>query len=133
MTAPGSRPRRAPSPTIVALAALVAGLALGVLAAGAVVSALLAPPLLARTPINATTAATLRAHADSTAASGAQLPMLRGLIVGLVPTNPVRAAADGEMLPLVAADAIPDIFNTVINVTGDMAVAAMIEPEAAVP
>ena len=38
---------------------------------------------------------------------------------------------DGIAL-LVAADAIPDIFNTVINVTGDMAVAAMIEPGASV-
>lgn len=29
---------------------------------------------------------------------------------------------------LIAADAIPDIFNTFINVTGDMAVAAMVTP-----
>lgn len=167
MTAAQTRPRRAPSPTIVALVALVAGLALGVLAAGqggvlrtvvsvieplgalwinairmtlvplvvallltsvtsfadvralgrlgaravvlflallagtAIVSAVLAPPLLARTPIDATTATALRAHADSAAASGAPLPTLRGFIVGLVPTNPVRAAADGEMLPLI--------------------------------
>lgn len=74
---------------------------LALLVGTAVVSALLAPPLLARTPIDATTAATLRAHADSAAAVGAQLPTLRGFIVGLVPTNPVRAAADGEMLPLI--------------------------------
>ena len=33
---------------------------------------------------------------------------------------------------LVAADAIPDNFKTVINVTGDKAVAAMIEPGASV-
>ena len=27
---------------------------------------------------------------------------------------------------LIAADAIPDVFNTVVNVTGDMAVAAIV-------
>lgn len=167
MTLPATRPRRRPSPTILALAALAAGLALGVLAAAqggvlrtlvnvveplgalwvnairmtlvplvvallvtsvtsfadvralgrlgaravvlffallagaAVVSVLLAPPLLARMPIDAATAAALRSHADSAAAGATQLPTLRGFVVGLVPTNPVRAAADGEMLPLI--------------------------------
>ena len=167
MTAPGLGARRAPSPTILALVSLAAGLALGVLAAGqggmlrtvvrvieplgalwvnairmtlvplvvallvtsvtsfadvralgrlgaravalflallagtAVVSALLAPPLLARTPVDAATVAALRAHTDTSAAATVQLPTLRGFVVGLVPTNPVRAAADGEMLPLI--------------------------------
>jgi proton glutamate symport protein len=36
---------------------------------------------------------------------------------------------DGIAL-LIAADAIPDIFATVMNVTGDMAVAVMVEPDA---
>jgi Na+/H+-dicarboxylate symporter len=31
----------------------------------------------------------------------AELPTLRGFVVGLVPTNPIRAAADGAMLPLI--------------------------------
>ena len=35
------------------------------------------------------------------ASSRPDLPTLRGFIVGLVPTNPVRAAADGAMLPLI--------------------------------
>jgi len=83
------------------LGARVVVLFLALLAGTAVVSALVAPPLLTRTPIDATTAATLRAHADSAAPAGAQLPTLRGFVVGLVPTNPVRAAADGEMLPLI--------------------------------
>jgi Na+/H+-dicarboxylate symporter len=50
-----------------------------------------------------------------------------------VVTAPVLLSAgiplDGIAL-LVAADAIPDIFNTVINVTGDMTVAAILAPGA---
>jgi Na+/H+-dicarboxylate symporter len=83
------------------LGARAAVLFLALLAGTAVVSAVLAPPLLARTPLDAETAATLRAHADSAGAGAAQLPTLRGFVVGLVPTNPLRAAADGEMLPLI--------------------------------
>jgi Na+/H+-dicarboxylate symporter len=52
-----------------------------------------------------------------------------------VVTAPVLLSAgiplDGIAL-LIAADAIPDIFNTVINVTGDMTVAAILAPEAPV-
>ena len=29
---------------------------------------------------------------------------------------------------LIAADAIPDVFNTVVNVTGDMTVATVLAP-----
>jgi Na+/H+-dicarboxylate symporter len=52
-----------------------------------------------------------------------------------VVTAPVMLVAglplDGIGL-LIAADAIPDVFNTLVNVTGDMTVAAALAPEAPV-
>ena len=167
MTHPPARARRAPSPTVVTLASLAAGLALGVMAAqrggvlrtvvsvleplgtlwvnairmtlvplvvalvvtsvtgfadvralgrlgaravllfllllagAAVVAALVAPPLLAHTPLDAATAAALRAHAVAANAAANEIPTVRGFVVGLVPVNPIRAAADGTMLPLI--------------------------------
>jgi Na+/H+-dicarboxylate symporter len=50
-----------------------------------------------------------------------------------VVTAPVMLSAglplDGIGL-LIAADAIPDVFNTVVNVTGDMTVATVLAPDA---
>ena len=68
-------------------------------------TALLAPPLLAGLTIDPQAAASLRA----TAASSSQqvVATVRGMggiaqrLVELVPPNPVRAAADGTMLPLI--------------------------------
>jgi Na+/H+-dicarboxylate symporter len=51
-------------------------------------------------PLDPATVAALRAHSGATAPL-TELPTLRGFVVGLVPTNPVRAAADGAMLPLI--------------------------------
>jgi Na+/H+-dicarboxylate symporter len=70
----------------------------------AVFAAVVAPPLFERLAIDPAAAAALRATASSaTAAAGPppELPTLRGFIVGLVPVNPIRAAADGAMLPLI--------------------------------
>jgi proton glutamate symport protein len=59
---------------------------------------LLAPPLLGLLPIDPGAADALRARA----AGGPmpELPPFRNWLVELVPVNPVRAAADGAMLPL---------------------------------
>ncbi len=65
-----------------------------------VFTALTAPPLLQLLELDAATAASLRA--TTTAASGAvELPPFRDWLVGLVPSNPLRAAVDGAMLPLI--------------------------------
>ena len=72
---------------------------------GAAFAALVAPPVFARLPLDAEAIAALRA----TAASGAQsagesvrkLPTFTQWVLDLVPTNPVKAAADGAMLPLI--------------------------------
>ena len=65
----------------------------------------IAPPLLARIPLTPDVADRLRASATTAAASTVtavqQLPSLAQRIVDTVPANPIRAAADGAMLPLV--------------------------------
>jgi proton glutamate symport protein len=82
------------------LGARTISLFLLLLAGVAVLSATVAPPLFERMSIDPGAALALRAHA-TTAAAATELPTLRGFIVGLVPTNPLRAAADGAMLPLI--------------------------------
>jgi proton glutamate symport protein len=80
------------------------------LAIAATFTVLVAPPLLAFLPIDPAVSAALResaglaasgAGADVAAAAQRGFPDLRQWLVDLVPPNPVRAAADGAMLPLI--------------------------------
>lgn len=77
---------------------------LALLGVAGAVSLILAPPLVARIPL-AVSAATIEsrvANAVAAAAEGARrFPPLSQLLVDIVPANPIRAAADGSMLPLV--------------------------------
>jgi proton glutamate symport protein len=61
---------------------------------------LAAPPLFAMMHIDATSADTLR-RASAGAAPAPALPSFTSWLVALVPPNPVKAAADGAMLPLI--------------------------------
>lgn len=76
-----------------------------VLFTGAILTALVGQPLLARLPIDPASTAALQASAA--AASGAatesakKIPTFAQWLVELVPANPVKAAADGAMLPLI--------------------------------
>lgn len=70
------------------------------LAAAALLTGIVAPPLLAWMPVGEATAAALR----STLRSVGDAPAVPGFaewITGLVPANPIQAAAEGAMLPLV--------------------------------
>ncbi len=75
------------------------------LVAGAIFAALVAPPLFALLPIDPAAAESLRAgamaSASSTGENAKQLVGFRQWIVDLVPANPVKAAADGALLPLI--------------------------------
>jgi Na+/H+-dicarboxylate symporter len=75
------------------------------LVAGGLIALAFAPPLLARMPLTPEVAARLRETASSTSASTVsavqQIPSLAQRLVETIPANPVRAAADGAMLPLV--------------------------------
>jgi proton glutamate symport protein len=72
---------------------------------GAVFAALVAPPMLALFTIDPASQAALQASASSTASTTAEsvrrIPGFAQWLIDLVPSNPVRAAADGAMLPLI--------------------------------
>ncbi len=59
-----------------------------------------APPLFALMHIDSASAESLR-HAGAAAAPAPALPSFTSWLVGLVPPNPVKAAVDGTMLPLI--------------------------------
>ncbi len=87
------------------LGARVLGVFVAFLAVATALSLLVGPPMLAMVHIDATAAASLRANAAQSAATvteGAKaVPSVAQWIVDLVPANPVRAASDGAMLPLI--------------------------------
>lgn len=76
-----------------------------VLGAASAIGVLLGAPLLAAFPLDPAAVDALRASAasaGSAAAEGAsRVPSISQWIVDLVPVNPIKAAADGAMLPLI--------------------------------
>ncbi len=71
------------------------------LAAVAILIALVAPPLFAGLQLDPTRVAALRATVARGDVLTAQVPSFRDWLVSLVPTNPIGAAADGALLPLI--------------------------------
>jgi len=71
----------------------------------AIVTAVVAPPLLGLFAIDPAAQASLQASATQTATTTAEsvrrIPGFTQWLIDLVPTNPVRAAADAAMLPLI--------------------------------
>jgi proton glutamate symport protein len=78
---------------------------LAVLAAGAIFAAVLAPPLMGSIPLDPAAIAALRESGASATSAAAervkQIPTFAQWLTELVPVNPVKAAADGAMLPLI--------------------------------
>jgi Na+/H+-dicarboxylate symporter len=66
----------------------------------AVLGFLAVPPLFTLLDIDAASAASLRG-AGSAAAATVELPTFASWLVSLIPANPIKAAADGAMLPLI--------------------------------
>jgi Na+/H+-dicarboxylate symporter len=89
------------------------------LSASALFAALIAPPLFARLPIDAAAIASLggsgRAAATVANETHSTLPTFSQWLVELVPTNPIRAAADGTMFPLVIFAFLFALASTRIN------------------
>ena len=71
------------------------------LTAAATLAALFTPVILAWWPVDPKAAAAFRASVSHAAPLIVQPPALRDFIVNLVPANPFKAAADGDLLPLV--------------------------------
>jgi proton glutamate symport protein len=72
----------------------------GTLLVGGIITALVAPPLLSAIPIDPAATAALRGQAGAAPALPTP-PSFAQWLLDLVPANPVRAAADGAMLPLI--------------------------------
>lgn len=90
------------------------------LTASGVLAAIVAPPVLARVTFDATSVARVRAataSAGTSAAAGANAIQTPGQwLVALVPTNPVSAAADGAMLPLITFGFLLGLALTALTV-----------------
>ncbi len=72
-----------------------------VLAAASAVGVLMGSWLLGSFSFDAATVDAMRATASGELAGNASVPTLGDWLVGLVPVNPIKAAADGAMLPLI--------------------------------
>src|SRR5690606_23761999 len=72
-----------------------------VLAAASAVGVVMGSWLLGAFSFDAAAVEAMRASASSEVAGNASVPTLGEWLIGLVPVNPVKAAADGAMLPLI--------------------------------
>lgn len=76
-----------------------------VLTAASAAGVLIGAPLLALFPLDPSAVEALRASAASAGGSAAEgaksIPTAAQWLIGLVPANPIKAAADGAMLPLI--------------------------------
>jgi len=86
-------------PAIGKLSARAITLFVVMLACVSTLGALLAPPVMDGLSVDPASAASLRSAAAAT--KQPELPGFASWLVGLVPANPVRAAADGAMLPVI--------------------------------
>ena len=81
------------------------GLFIAFLICSAIIGVILAPPIFSNLRIDPATAASLRAGAATSAGTAAEsaknLPSFAQWLTDLIPTNPIKTAADGTMLPLV--------------------------------
>ncbi len=75
----------------------------GLVSAGAIFAAVAAPPLLSFAQFDSQAFVHLR---EASPGGQVELPPVRDWIVGLVPANPVQAAAEGAMLPLIVFSSI---------------------------
>lgn len=71
---------------------------IAMLAVIALIGLIVAPPLLSRIYVDPASAATLRAAAGGVSN---QMPTFTAWLVSLMPANPVKAATDGAILPLI--------------------------------
>ncbi len=77
------------------------GLFVAMIGGACVYTVIFAPPLLSLVNIDPAIAKALFESTDSVSAASAELPPFRDWLVDLIPTNPLKAAVDTAMLPLV--------------------------------
>jgi Na+/H+-dicarboxylate symporter len=94
-----------------------------VLAAAAAIGVGMGSWLLGAFSFDVATIEAMRATASSELAGNASVPTLGQWIVGLVPVNPIKAAADGAMLPLILFSVV---FAAALTRVGDERRAAVL-------
>lgn len=77
------------------------GLFLALIAFAALLTGVVTPPLVGRLPVDPQAAASLRESLAGAGVAESQVQTLGEWLVGLVPTNPMAAMADGAMLPFI--------------------------------
>ncbi len=91
----------------------------------------LAPPLLSQLHIDVGAATALRESAASSVSAAstgaASIPTLSRWITDLVPTNPIKAAADGAMLPLILFSVMFAVALTRVEASRRIAVVRLFE------
>lgn len=100
----------------------------GLLVGGALVAAVVAPVIVSGLAIDPQSSASLRASATSSAEGLSEgmrtLPSFAQWLVSLVPANPIKAAADGAVLPLIIFSLLfglaitrvaPDVRRTLVS------------------
>jgi proton glutamate symport protein len=86
------------------------------LTVGALFAAVVAPPMFAWLRLDPAATAALRASAaGTTSGNTAAIPSFAQWIVDLVPSNPVKAAADGAMLPIIIVSLLFGLAMTRID------------------
>ena len=88
------------------------------IAATSIYTAIAAPPLLSFLAIDEASAASVRAMTGAATQPFAELPPFRDWLVGLVPSNVFKAAADGDILPLIIFTALFGVASTRIGSAG---------------
>lgn len=74
---------------------------IGLMVLAAVASLVIVPPLFAWLHMDPATTANLRSSAGGGATATPAIPSFSDWLLSVIPTNPVKAASDGAMLPLV--------------------------------
>ncbi len=109
------------------LGARTIGLFVLMVAAASVFTALLAPPLLAWFAIDPATAESLRATSGPATVAEVELPPFRDWLVDLIPSNPLQAAVEDAMLPLIVFTALFGFSLTRISNDGRDAIVRFFE------
>jgi Na+/H+-dicarboxylate symporter len=101
---------------VATVGARTVGLFVVMIAAVSLFAALVAPPLLALLRLDPATAESLRATTGTATPAAVELPPFRDWLVDLVPSNPLQAAVEGAMLPLIV---FTGAFAFALNRIGD--------------
>jgi Na+/H+-dicarboxylate symporter len=88
---------------------------LAMLVGAAIIVALIVPPLMNALPLSDASVAAMRQTGAAPSAGESAPVRLSDFILGLVPVNPMKAAADGALLPLVVFSIVTGIALTKLS------------------